>query len=210
LSAPIEITDPEIIGKFNIWNGPGVGMRDIEQTPDLPLYVEREGSVGRFIDWPKGVAAVRPSGLQRVEVTFYMGEHHSFMPYVVAYEIDPIHGIGYIYLPRWKNSHMIWHGAEGYWYHAHERWNELIMPKITNESAVPTSVVEMGDLPCTLGVGTLNADSTIEVFPLDRHGKYSTKWSFAEADEEYPSVRELFGNAAEGTEFELSCWPPRI
>ena len=28
LASPIEITDPNMVGQFNIWNGPGVGTRN--------------------------------------------------------------------------------------------------------------------------------------------------------------------------------------
>ena len=63
------------------------------------------------------MAAEKPPALQRVEVTFYVGEPGKLniaRKYVFAYEIDTAER-GYIYLPRWKNS-LISHGVEGNWF----------------------------------------------------------------------------------------------
>ena len=74
LSAPIEITDPDILSQFNIWNGPGVSTSGPDGVPHPPAYLDPGRSAGRFIEWPKGEATARPSGLQRLEVTFYVGD----------------------------------------------------------------------------------------------------------------------------------------
>ena len=60
LSTPIEITDPEVLKSFVVWAGPGVQVNGIEQ------------SEGFIIDWPAGVVAERPEGLQHYELSFYV------------------------------------------------------------------------------------------------------------------------------------------
>jgi hypothetical protein len=48
LATPLKITDPDIVGSFNIWNGPGVFVHG-HQTHLDPRYQD-----GTFTDWPKG------------------------------------------------------------------------------------------------------------------------------------------------------------
>ena len=172
LLAPIEITVPDTLNQFNIWNGPGVNTRGPDGVPNPPAYLDPNRSAGRFIDWPKGMAAERPSGLQRLEVTFYIGvprEPNTAHKYVFAYEIDTSGSRGYIYLPRWKNE-LISHGIEGNWLYASEQWNELIMPIVAQHSTQSPVSVERGMLNCIVGKGSITADGTIEFYLLDEHG----------------------------------------
>jgi len=211
LSVPIEITDPDILNQFSIWNGPGVGGRDLNVAPDLIAYKEQGGSVGRFIDWPKGIVADRPSKLQRLEVTFHVGvprEPGADRQFVVAYEIDSKNELGYIFLPRWKND-LISHGVEGNWFYAHERWNELIAPMVAKHSAHPSVSAERGRLKCKVGEGSLRADGTIEFILLDDYGNKMSRWRYEASMEQYQSVKEHIGDAEPGEEIEISCWPPR-
>lgn len=212
LTAPIEITDPEILIQFSIWNGPGVGMRDLNEAPDLSAYVEPDGSVGRFIDWPKGFATERPGQLQRLEVTFHVGvprEPGNWRKFVFAYEIDSNNGRGFIYLPQWKND-LIWHGVELNWLYAHSQWNELIMPIVAQHSADPSlSIDERSELKCKVGEGSLRPDGTIEFVLLDESGTKTSHWRYETSTKGYQSIREHIGDVEPGEEIEISCWPAR-
>ena len=69
LTSPIEITDPAIVSKFNIWNGPGVSTSSYG-VPNPPAYLDPNRPAGRFIDWPEGIIKTRPENLDRYQVTF--------------------------------------------------------------------------------------------------------------------------------------------
>ncbi len=139
LPSPLEITDPAILARFSIWNGPGVSVNG------QPVHLDPNRQEGMFIDWPKGQVTTRPPGLDSYEVTFHIyfagvirnselprAEHRS---YVVRYEIDP-GSVGYIYLPDHDdgfggmNTSLIVHDVEGNWFHASEAWEELVRPLI--------------------------------------------------------------------------------
>ena len=212
LVAPIEISDPEIVGQFSIWNGPGVGgMHDPTEVPDLSEYVEPEGVVGRFIDWPKGFANNHPRRLQRLEVTFFVGvplQPGDSRKFVFAYEIDWDHEAGYIFLPMWKND-LIWHGVEMNWFHAHKRWNETIMPIIAQHSVEVSQQHGQGELHCTVGEGSLHADGTIEFQLVDEAGNRSSHWRYEKSTQWYERVRDHIGDVTPEQEIPISCWPPR-
>src|SRR5437588_333976 len=70
LATPLRITDPDIVGSFSIWNGPGVTVNGQQVHLD-PRYQD-----GMFIDWPKGQLAQAPTGLRRYEVSFYCAFEH--------------------------------------------------------------------------------------------------------------------------------------
>ena len=92
LKSPIEIVNPEVLSQFNVWGG-------------------------EYIDRPRGTVAEPPPGLQRLEVTLYVGfsqEPEITRKYVFAYEVDPTQQRGFIFLPQWKND-LIWFGVEGNW-----------------------------------------------------------------------------------------------
>lgn len=57
LTTPLEITSSRV-EEFGVWEGPGVQINGVEQTH------------GFIIDWPKGIVAQIPPGLQHYEVSF--------------------------------------------------------------------------------------------------------------------------------------------
>lgn len=138
LPSPIDITDPEIVKHFNIWNGPGVRTRGPGGVPNPPAYLSPERSAGRFIDWPEGTVAERPGGLQRYEVSFYIGGREAGTEvqgvYSVTYEFDPATEHGYVYLPTFseqsRNTAFISHGVEGNWFRSSDKWETLVRPLI--------------------------------------------------------------------------------
>jgi hypothetical protein len=144
--APIEITNPEIVRQFNIWNGPGVSTRGPDGVLDPPAHMDPDKTAGRFIDWPRGIVTDRPRGMQRLEVTFHIdgptGPVHSG-EYRFLYEIDTAKQRGYIYLPRSQGGYIS-HGIEGNWFHAAEPWDKLIMPVIKRALA---EVAALGAAP---------------------------------------------------------------
>ena len=211
LKLPIEIVDSNILSQFNIWNGPGVVTRGPDGVLHFPAHLDSNGSYGRFIDWPRGIAAERPSGLQRLEVTFYVGvpqEPNATRKYVFAYEVDLSHQRGFIYLPYWKNN-LISHGVELNWFFASKRWNELIMPIILQHSTNAPMFAERGKLKCKVGEGSLRADGTIEFVLLDENGNRTSRWRYDTSTAGYQNVKDHIGNVQPGEEIEISCWPPR-
>lgn len=207
LTAPLEITDRRILDQFNIWNGPGV-RTSINGIVQPPAYLDRKQSAGRFIDWPRGTVAAKPTGLQRLEVAFYIGvtDRPDEAPkYVVAYEIDSLAKRGYIYLPRWKNS-LISHGVEGNWFHASGQWDEVVIPIIAEHSSEQP---RRKHLNCTVGRGTVSGDGTIEFALLDEHGNELSHWRYDSSVPGHQSVKNHIGPVEQGTEFDISCWPPR-
>lgn len=90
LATPLEITGPEI-AQFQVYAGLGVFVNGVEQ---------REGFI---IDWPRGIVAERPAGLQHYKVSFLSKlprERPAYQViYVVSYDYDPSMSVGYIYLP---------------------------------------------------------------------------------------------------------------
>jgi len=132
LSAPVEITDPKILGAFNVWAGAGVRVNNIPQ---------RDGFI---IDWASGVVAERPNGLRRYEVSFYVkyanrpleGQQEQ-LAYVVLYEPDAGGERGYVYLPgradEWYglNTRAIHRGLEGKWFRATNAWQRAVSPLLS-------------------------------------------------------------------------------
>ena len=96
----IEITDPTVLSRFKVWDGPGTYSRTSGQ--------ETEGMDGFIVDWRSGSLDSRPSDLNRYEVKFYV-RHHSEPPeqlaYTVFYERDSSSGNGFVSCPaRTTNS----------------------------------------------------------------------------------------------------------
>ena len=204
LASPIAITDPSILGAFNIWNGPGVSVNGQSYIPgpDVPS--------GAFIDWRTGIVTKRPPGLQRLEVTFLIGRveaAQSARKYVVAYELDTSSGRGFIYLPKWSND-LIWHGVEGNWFHAAPRWDEMLAP-IVRQRSTPASGANRDGSWCTIGLGSIKGDGTIELRNTDERGRSSVAWRFAPGGEDYADMKQHMGSVAVGEEIPVSCWPPR-
>jgi hypothetical protein len=208
LAAPVEITAPDILGQFSIWNGPGVMTTGQDGNPHPPAYLDSSRTTGRFIDWPEGIVSERPSGLQRFEVTFHIGvptQPGETREYIFAYEVDSSQPGGYIYLSKWKGTSLIYHGVEGNWFYASERWNELIMPVV----AVSKGSLTRRKTTCTVGTGSIEPDGSVIFGQLDDHGKIIPRWRFEVGSENYASVRAHIGNVQPGEQFEVSCWPPR-
>ena len=130
LTTPIDLTDPSIRA-FNVWEGPGTFVNDVEQTE------------GFIIDWGKGIVAERPSELQHYEVSFYANHQGERLVYVVSYEYNPSTQQGYIYLPgkvdEWYilNTLSIYrHGREGNWFLATRAWQDFVRPIIARVRSV--------------------------------------------------------------------------
>jgi hypothetical protein len=134
LTTPLKITDPRI-QDFNIWSGPGVNGATLENA------------TGFIIDWPAGVVAPAPAGLQHYEISFYEGcrvpndwcrAEKPSLAYVVFYDYDPSSKRGFVYLPGkgepWyvMNVRSIWHGdgVEGHWFLAADSWEGFVRPLI--------------------------------------------------------------------------------
>ena len=60
LDTSIDISDPSVLGAFNVWAGPGTYSGGVE------------GTHGFIIDWAAGIARDRPNGLSGYEVMFYV------------------------------------------------------------------------------------------------------------------------------------------
>jgi len=125
----IEITDPTVLSRFKVWDGPGTYSRTSGQ--------ETEGMDGFIVDWRSGSLDSRPSDLNRYEVKFYV-RHHSEPPeqlaYTVFYERDSSSGNGFVYLPgkddeQYRLNVFSIHrgrGFEGHWFRANPEWQGTI------------------------------------------------------------------------------------
>jgi hypothetical protein len=137
LSSPLQITAPEIVQSFDIWNGPGVTVNG------EPVHLDPARQRGYFIDWPRGMANDRPIGMQHFTVTFHLdaarAPPESSSRYVVFYEFEPSATGGYIYLPLRKdiqphsNAAIIVHGVEGNWFYSSAAWEKLIRAAISQQ-----------------------------------------------------------------------------
>ena len=213
LSAAIEITDPDVLRRFSIWNGPGVQTWN-HGKQDPPAWADPSNVEGRFVDWPLGSVSARPSGLQRVEVTFYVGgtaqsDYRDADRYVFLYEIDSTQRHGYIYLPRWKNE-LIVHGVEGGWLHATRAWDEIILPIVAAGAARSDAASRGSEHGCAIGRGAITADGTIDLHMLDDHDvELRSRWVFQPGDPDYATVKARMSDVESGRETRVSCWPPR-
>jgi hypothetical protein len=127
LKTPVEITDPNVLTKFQVWSGPGTSSNFPGFNPNAPGFI---------VDWTQAVAKP-PKGLQRYEVSFYAKMPDERLIYVVFYEYDPATEHGYIYLPgrtdEWYrlNVSTISHGGiEGKWFRAWSEWENVARPLI--------------------------------------------------------------------------------
>lgn len=211
LREAIIIVDPEILGLFNIWNGPGVTVRGPDGVLYPATHLDPDRSYGRFIDWPRGMATKRPSGLQRLEVTSFVGvprRPDQERSYVFAYEVDTEESVGFVYLPLWKND-LIGHRVEGNWLYAARRWNEVIAPIVADRTGILRSPSARGDLSCIAGYGSLGQDGVIEFTLADDSG-VTSRWRYGPSTEGYENVRAHIGDVKPGEEMTVSCWPPRF
>lgn len=140
LTAPLEITDPGILARFNIWNGPGVRLNG-EQ-----IHLNSPERIGAFIDWARGPLPDQPPSSGIYTVTFHLGGREPMREwhrrYVVKYAYDPAAPGGYIYLPGRndgevyeRNVFSIGHGVEGSWFHSAPAWEQFVRPAITKSAA---------------------------------------------------------------------------
>jgi hypothetical protein len=124
LDTSIDITDPSVLGAFNVWAGPGTYSNGVE------------GTHGFIIDWAAGIARDRPNGPSRYEVMFYVrfaNRSTEELAYVVLYERDPASRRGFVYLPGRSEEHygrnvkaILRHNLEGHWFHATEAWDNAV------------------------------------------------------------------------------------
>jgi hypothetical protein len=137
LKSAIEITDPKILAKFNVWDGPGTFSTQPGFNASAPSFV---------IDWSQGRMSP-PKGLPPYEVSFYadFGDKEEKRVYVVSHEYDPSSRQGYVYLPgkgeRWYqlNAGSIFRGVEGNWFSAWSSWEDVARPLIEKAKvAAPT------------------------------------------------------------------------
>jgi hypothetical protein len=127
LKTPIEITDPKVLVDFHPWTGPGTSSSIPGFNPNTPGFI---------IDWSQGPIAEPPKGLQHYEVSFYAKLPNERLIYVVFWEYDPRSRQGYVYLPGkadewyWLNVSTIFHGVEGRWFRAWNKWDNMASPLI--------------------------------------------------------------------------------
>lgn len=131
MDAPIKITDPDVVGKLHIWNGPGVRVNG------KPTHLDPANQKGFFIDWPNG-ATEPPDQALMFDVTFRLGDRNSdprvWSAYRVTYAFRSGDAGGYVYLPDTdKNVRLIVHGVEGNWFRSSDAWEALIRPIIERE-----------------------------------------------------------------------------
>lgn len=126
MDAPIEVTEPDVVGKFHIWNGPGV------RANGKPTHLDPANQEGYFIDWPKGTIEPPDQALM-FDVTFRLGDRDSdprqWRKYPVTYAFRPGEAGGYIHLP-YKGRELIIHGVEDNWFRSSDAWEALIRPII--------------------------------------------------------------------------------
>jgi hypothetical protein len=132
LKTPIEISDPNILAKFQVWTGPGTSGNDRQ---------------GLIIDWSQGPVREIPTVLHKYQVSFYGGSPpNERIVYVVYYVFGSGADPGYVYLPggsdEWYsvNMHSIFHGVEGKWFRAWSTWEVVARPLI--EKVSPTDSIQ--------------------------------------------------------------------
>jgi hypothetical protein len=134
LKAPVEIVDPVILSKFNVWTGPGTWSSDPAFNANAPGFI---------IDWSSGVVPEVPDRLTCYKVSFYSKLPNERLDYVVYYAQDyhahdPSSRIGYVYLPGRDdpsyslNVGTIIRGVEGKWFRSSNTWDDIAIPLIKN------------------------------------------------------------------------------
>lgn len=125
--------DGAIAGQFTIWNGPGVEMTTADGSRRAPAS-DRD-----FADWSAGAEA--PQGLPIFKVNFYCeacepARGDTWRCYTVHYAPGRDGERGYILIPGTRddeydiNVRSIYHGVEGRWFRASDKWEELVRPRI--------------------------------------------------------------------------------
>ena len=136
LSKPIEITDPDVLARFNVWAGPGTSSTRPGANADSPTFI---------VDWGRGPTRHPPEALQKYQVTFYTERQSERPSYVVYYVVAPGSKQGYVYLPgpsdKWwqLNTFSIFRGNEGQWFPALDGWENVARPLIEKAKTVAKS-----------------------------------------------------------------------
>lgn len=124
LAEPLTLTDPTVVEELSFWVGPGTGYSKFMG----PVSLDRS-----IVDWNRGEATDRPTGLETYEVRFLLEPRDDPPVYLVLYEPDPENGSGYIYFPADGSSGIVTHFVEDTWRHASSRWNERVGAEISEQ-----------------------------------------------------------------------------
>ncbi len=202
--APLVISDAAIVDEFSIWNGPSVRTYGASGVENPPAHV-LEVADGRFIDWPAGMVRQHRAGLPRFEVSFYVATPRDGLhEYIVGYEVDVAAKQGYIYPPRWANS-LLWHGVEGNWFLAADRWDELVMPLVIQYLA-EGAVSAAAEFRCG-GTARIDANGTIDI-QFRRDGIKTGQFRYTRDIEGYENAVAHLETLEPGVDAKFSCWPP--
>jgi len=75
LKRPIEITDRNVLAKFNVWTGPGTSSNAPGFNANAPGFI---------IEWSQGPVRKPPESLRRYQVSFHTDPNEQIV-YVVYY-----------------------------------------------------------------------------------------------------------------------------
>jgi len=129
LKAPIEIVNPLILSKFNVWAGPGIWSSEPGFNVNAPSFV---------VDWFSGPVSDVPDTQASFKVSFYTKAPNEQLAYVIYYTYDPSARRGNVYVPSSKdqffavNAGTIYRGVEGQWFRSWSVWDEIVAPLIKN------------------------------------------------------------------------------
>ena len=138
LPSPIEIVDPEVLDRFTIWSGPGVGGWDMLNThpkPDDAKFI---------VDWTQGTLQAPPGGSRHYLVKMYVeGREAPRDTYEVMYYVDGVGGENSVYIPSYArdgfgqwNTLQVYRGVEGNWFRATRDWDEVARPLLRESAAL--------------------------------------------------------------------------
>ena len=183
--AVIEITQPEVLDRFAIWSGPGVGGWDMAKT------IPASDDAAFIVDWTKGVLTGAPDAVT-YKVTMHVDRYEPpCNKYEVLYRVDDA-DTGYVYLPRWDeefgrcNMSLIARDVEGNWFRSSKAWDEVAERFLT--FAVP-AIASSPECPITTGSPVGN-DELLAFSPgkvvfkpdgagfVDQDGALGIKWAF--------------------------------
>jgi hypothetical protein len=148
LKAPIEIVNPLILSKFNVWAGPGTWSSEPGFNVNAPSFI---------VDWSSGPVSDVPDTQASFKVSFYTRTPNEQLVYVIYYTYDPSARRGYVYLPSREdqffavNAGTIYRGVEGQWFRSWSVWDEIVAPLIKN-AQMPHNLSEPGVDPGEPGV----------------------------------------------------------
>jgi hypothetical protein len=185
-TSAIEITQPEVLDRFAIWSGPGVGGWDMATTvphPDDAAFI---------VDWTQGVLAGAPDTPTYKVAMYVEGRDGPCNKYAVLYRVDEA-GTGYVYLPLWAeefgscNMSLIARDVEGNWFRASKAWDEVAKRFIDLVAPALESSPEECPITTTSPVGNdelLAFSGGKVVFEpggpgfVDHDGALGIKWAF--------------------------------